>query len=540
MWEKDWSLLGIEPTTDLAAIKKAYALKLRVTRPDDDAEAYQALRRAYERVQQWLKRQSESAADLEVAQAPMEPAPLPPPTATPPQGEAEQPPQYTVKPSHLTNDLELRWRRSGESALMHAWQEVLRELDHQPLSRQVEFSAAFARWVLDLPSLPTEFLRALDAHFGWLNDFRAMRQLEPDLAQALHEALEPRLRSQPVDPAVLAVAAPLRGIQALRMAGRSKLWLWLLFLVLQPTLSRHRIMLGPQWLQRLGLDAEDQRWLKDSLMRGLWARIGLATSLMFAACLAMFGDVIIALGHGVVWFFQTSALMLASLFAGALINSGPTLTTPTRRWALPLEAWRRQRFQPLLGLVWLLFAAGLAYLDAMTDVGQAPSLGGLLSVLPPATYGWASLGFGVAGLVLAWPLDGLHGCVAGGIAALVGYLATNALSSWLPVPSCLLIGAAWMLWAAAVHEDRLPSPPPVLWVLRPALNSFALGDRWTYAMAVTPLAACTAWAVLNDGKVSPLRIFVIWVLGILLVAWLQRRADAWGLRQLPASNEEAT
>lgn len=53
MWEDDWALLGIEPTTELAVIKKAYALRLKVTRPDDDADAYQALRGAYERLQQW-------------------------------------------------------------------------------------------------------------------------------------------------------------------------------------------------------------------------------------------------------------------------------------------------------------------------------------------------------------------------------------------------------------------------------------------------------------------------------------------------------
>lgn len=52
MWEQDWALLGIAPTTELAAIKKAYALKLKTTRPDDDAAAYQALRGAYERAQQ--------------------------------------------------------------------------------------------------------------------------------------------------------------------------------------------------------------------------------------------------------------------------------------------------------------------------------------------------------------------------------------------------------------------------------------------------------------------------------------------------------
>ena len=44
-----WSDLGIEPTGDRIAIKRAYAARLKVTRPDDNADAYQALRNAYER-----------------------------------------------------------------------------------------------------------------------------------------------------------------------------------------------------------------------------------------------------------------------------------------------------------------------------------------------------------------------------------------------------------------------------------------------------------------------------------------------------------
>lgn len=43
-----WSVLGIEPTQDITVIKRAYALQLKKTRPDQDPDAYQQLREAFE------------------------------------------------------------------------------------------------------------------------------------------------------------------------------------------------------------------------------------------------------------------------------------------------------------------------------------------------------------------------------------------------------------------------------------------------------------------------------------------------------------
>lgn len=49
-----WDILGLDaPTDDIRVIKKAYAKKLRVTRPDDDPAAFMALREALERAKHY-------------------------------------------------------------------------------------------------------------------------------------------------------------------------------------------------------------------------------------------------------------------------------------------------------------------------------------------------------------------------------------------------------------------------------------------------------------------------------------------------------
>jgi hypothetical protein len=59
-----WSILGIQATSDEREIKRAYARKLKVTRPEDNQQAFQDLRDAYEATLRLARFASEHGAQI--------------------------------------------------------------------------------------------------------------------------------------------------------------------------------------------------------------------------------------------------------------------------------------------------------------------------------------------------------------------------------------------------------------------------------------------------------------------------------------------
>lgn len=77
-WQADCARVGLAaPSTDLGEIKRAYAKTLRKTRPDDDAQAYQTLREAYDRVVAHARWHQEHGAKEALADAPVDTGPAP-------------------------------------------------------------------------------------------------------------------------------------------------------------------------------------------------------------------------------------------------------------------------------------------------------------------------------------------------------------------------------------------------------------------------------------------------------------------------------
>lgn len=60
-----WKVLEINATTDITAIKKAYAKKLKVHHPEDDPTGFQSLKESYDSAVQYAKYMSSKAHSLD-------------------------------------------------------------------------------------------------------------------------------------------------------------------------------------------------------------------------------------------------------------------------------------------------------------------------------------------------------------------------------------------------------------------------------------------------------------------------------------------
>lgn len=206
-----WQILGIEATTDLPAIKKAYAARLKHTRPDDDAAAYQSLREAYDLALQHARRPAtgdpqmpsmaavEQVSSARPAQPEQEPAPLsepvPGPGTQPLPGntDAAEPQAQDaafIPPRDLAHETLNYLKQAGPDALLNGWPNLRRELDKLPLSQRPDACNWFAQLVIEVPELPPAFARALSEYFAWETDFRAWQWMGQARATALREQLD--------------------------------------------------------------------------------------------------------------------------------------------------------------------------------------------------------------------------------------------------------------------------------------------------------------------------------------------------------------
>jgi len=513
MWEQDWSVLGIAPTTELAAIKKAYALKLRVTRPDDDAEAYQALRAAYERAQQWAR----------LDEAPVtEPVANVSSTISTPNAQAAvvTPP---TDPVALIDAAETMWNEQGHDAFVAHWPLLREQLDALPLSAAAPAARAFAEWTLRHRTMPDAMLANFETYFGWRDDFRSAQQLGSELAQALHGLLDdirPRLLN---DPELLSQAAPLLQLDALNARPATRWKAWAIGTASAQTLSRLKAGMGEHLLTRLGLQPTAQRSLDFLLLTGLTLRwiplllVITATLMWTSADLQSASMVAVGVALSVMAWRGVSGLL------GACLRDGLQVLDRVGRDDAPPQAPQADRTGIGLGLFAASALLGALGSDWPWHAGQVL---GFLCI--------------TAGLFVGrWTLSADRSRVLAA-SLIAAVLVFHGLLGKLLAPATWAgLACLWACMSSLGYEERLRAGliRPLGILGRPISNALAVGDRWGSSLACwVPLLAGLAGFEL-DGPRYVVALWGSWSLASFLLAKTQAAIDDAALRCLSRDAE---
>ena len=451
----DWQVLGLaEPTDELTLIKRSYAAKLKLTRPDDDAQAYQALREAYDRMVAWARhRQAVRAA----APEPVEPVEA---VAVP---AAEELVVDSPSPEALC-ELVTRAVPLGPAALEALVPVLRRHLNDLPLGQEAEASARFADLVLRTPLLPSAMLGMLQAHFNWLDDFRTERLIGPGRAQAVQAALA-GLKRPLTDGQLLHTHADLVGLHALLERGRWMRALLLATLMGLP-LQRQIAAAGPTLMARIGFDAALLGQLARVLKGAQWLR-----TLAVAAAIYVLGAIItLDADKAAVGTWRALGVAVGTVVPLLLIFG--LLYGLRRRGNLLPASWvpHWQRLAPWLGVA-LILAAALASLLWQAAWPELTVVAILLLI---------------TGLLLSAPHEPDQVLLA---ATLGGYIAFSLQLQSFPAWA---LAFAWVMAGVQIHLQRR-------WVPDERLSADTQGRAAGLLLVTVLLPTCFAWVAERSG-----------------------------------------
>jgi|GEM_PF-5242583 len=219
-----WELLGIPPTRDVRAIKRAYAARLKHCQPEDDPEGFRRLHQAYSGALQHAQAgqrpeprlapppQLDSPAVPEIRfgtpEAPPEAShearrrrhmPPLPPLNTEPATQPGSPRQYAVPgaaPPSPTDDVQTLMtllRREGEARAVAEFQRLLEQPRYQSLLAKEEFQKALLNSLPWTPPHPIAFLSALAERFGWHEGRHPYQRAYPRQFQIIRQVRDEHL-----------------------------------------------------------------------------------------------------------------------------------------------------------------------------------------------------------------------------------------------------------------------------------------------------------------------------------------------------------
>jgi len=192
-----WRVLGLAPTQDLSAIRRAYAVRLKAIDAASDPEAFRRLRGAYEWALSWAKFQMlpDQQVDSQAAVNEVERT-TPPDDADAPEDPYER---YatgcdaalavaTRDLRHLRDTLD----SEGEEAALAVFENLWRAYAALPLAVLSQLEAAVAEALVGRPQFPMTLVDALAQRFEWdqvsipANDGPAVARLLSERDQVRH------------------------------------------------------------------------------------------------------------------------------------------------------------------------------------------------------------------------------------------------------------------------------------------------------------------------------------------------------------------
>lgn len=199
-----WNVLGLDDAADERTIKRQYAKQLKVTRPDDDPEAFQRLREAYEHALDWARNRVDDEEDYGTTTV----------TVATPSDTLVEPASFEKPPApadtlrvNLVNpapDAETLARQSARQLVDHTTAQNLPE-QHQNAVEQhcaLPFQQRLLERCLDDEHTDPDLLRAAVAHLRWLTPWQTLRlsaDQEVQLTQQLLDIEGPALEQMLVE-----------------------------------------------------------------------------------------------------------------------------------------------------------------------------------------------------------------------------------------------------------------------------------------------------------------------------------------------------
>lgn len=285
-----WQVLGLEPEADERGIKRAYARLLKVHRPDEDPDAFQRLREAYEGALAQARWRGQDDGEDVVA------APTVVNTPTPPSPQWEEAPALeqveaavAASPPEPSLAQMKAWLAEGKDReVMGALRLWLASDWLQPFERREQFEQDLLHWLESAPQWSHVFFDGVCQAMGWdeaqgnlpCERWRWNRLVQRCEAQVMEEKLRTELARFDSDgihgQAAALLLKPLNDSDRRAMADGFSSLEWQRF----TELAQHIEYQHPDLPERLGLQPLDnwRDWLPPSNYLGVYLFLWVALS----------------------------------------------------------------------------------------------------------------------------------------------------------------------------------------------------------------------------------------------------------------------